>query len=59
MQPLPRCKDCHLEMTEQMLAHHLEPNVPEHQDRCCDCTDELFGMPAKKRHRPRPALKHE
>lgn len=28
--------------------------LPEHLGRCCDCTDESFGMPAKNRSRPRP-----
>jgi len=52
-----KCKDCGLAMEGHGLNHHdLEPkNVPEHIERCCDCTDELFGMPASKRGRPRPS----
>lgn len=51
-----KCKDCHLDMEGHGLNHHdqSKKNIPEHIDRCCDCTDELFGMPAKNRGRPRP-----
>lgn len=50
------CKDCGLSMIGHGADHHdSEPkNVPEHIDRCCDCTDELFGMPAANRSRSRP-----
>lgn len=36
------------------LDHHdQEPNVPEHYERCCDCMQEYFGVPARLRKRPR------
>jgi hypothetical protein len=51
---LPNCIDCELPLTEAMVNHMGHPMVPEHKDRCCDCTDEMYGMPEKNRSRPRP-----
>ena len=49
------CKDCGNKMTQEEVNHHdSEPeHIPEHIGRCCDCTDELFGMPADQRRLPR------
>ena len=51
-----RCRDCGLDMEGHGLDHHDEDpkRLPEHVHRCCDCADELYGVPASMRLRPRP-----
>lgn len=50
------CNDCGLTMEGFGATHHEEQvkYFPEHIGRCCDCADELLGMPEENRTRPRP-----
>ena len=38
--------------TPEHLVGKLQ--IPEHLNKCCDCTDEAFGMHPNNRSKPRP-----
>jgi len=49
---MEKCKDCGLELRNK---HEKS----DHDGLCCDCADELLGMPANCRSRSRPVPKPE